>query len=136
MPGDDATGLFIDRDRLDIANPRKILMDQPDVVRFLGFRGARSDAPRDMYNPLDSVERAVQVAQELKDGDAAVDIGNDAADSDSVLSPIEVQALLASARPGGPWSDFDSCTFGCGPETLEAAMPAIGRGPGVLDVRR
>jgi integrase len=51
-------------------------------------------------NPLDSVERAVQIAKELKAGESTFDIGNDAADSDSVLSPIEIQALLASARPG------------------------------------
>jgi integrase len=51
-------------------------------------------------NPLDSVERAVQTAQELKVGESVDDAGNDAADSDSVLSPPEIQLLLASARPG------------------------------------
>ena len=51
-------------------------------------------------NPLDCVERAVQGAQELKAGDGAIDIGNDSADTDSVLSPVEIQVLLASARPG------------------------------------
>jgi integrase len=51
-------------------------------------------------NPLDSVERAAQVAQELKAVENAEDAGNDAADPDSVLSPIEIQLLLAAARPG------------------------------------
>jgi len=51
-------------------------------------------------NPLDSVERAVQIAKELKAGEGAVDTGNDAADSDTVLSPPEIQSLLVSARPG------------------------------------
>src|SRR5271154_3576500 len=51
-------------------------------------------------NPLDSVERAVQIAKELKAGRDAIDIGNDGSDTDSVLSPIEIHALLASARPG------------------------------------
>jgi integrase len=51
-------------------------------------------------NPLDSVERAVQVAKELKDGDGVNDAGNDAADPDSVLDPAEIKLLLASARPG------------------------------------
>jgi integrase len=51
-------------------------------------------------NPLDSVERAVQKAKELKTGEGADDAGHDAADTDSVLSPPEIQSLLASARPG------------------------------------
>jgi integrase len=51
-------------------------------------------------NLLDSVERAVQVAKELKAGESADDAGNDAADPDSVLSPVEIQLLLAAARPG------------------------------------
>jgi integrase len=51
-------------------------------------------------NPLDSVERATQIAKELKTGEGAHDVGNDAADTDSVLSPPEIQSLLASARPG------------------------------------
>src|ERR1019366_4631213 len=51
-------------------------------------------------NPLDSVERAVQVAHELKDGDGAIDTGNDTSDRDSVLDPAEIKLLLASARPG------------------------------------
>jgi integrase len=51
-------------------------------------------------NPLDSVERATQIARELKTGEGADDAGNDAADSDGVLSPPEIQSLLASARPG------------------------------------
>jgi integrase len=51
-------------------------------------------------NPLDSVERAAQVAKELKAVEGADDAGNDAADSDSVLNPSEIQALLSSARPG------------------------------------
>jgi hypothetical protein len=49
-------------------------------------------------NPLDSVERAVQIGKELKAEENALDTGNDPADSDSVLSPPEIQALLASAR--------------------------------------
>jgi integrase len=51
-------------------------------------------------NPLDSVERVVQCAQELKAGDGAIDTGKDSTDSDSILSPVEIQVLLASARPG------------------------------------
>jgi integrase len=51
-------------------------------------------------NPLDSVERAVQIAKELKAGEGSDDAGNDAADADSVLSPPEIQLLLAAARPG------------------------------------
>jgi integrase len=51
-------------------------------------------------NPLDSVERAAQVAAELKAEEGDNHAGNDAADADSVLSPPEIQALLASARPG------------------------------------
>jgi integrase len=51
-------------------------------------------------NPLDSVERAVRIAKELRVGEAADDAGNDAADADSVLSPPEIQALLAAARSG------------------------------------
>jgi integrase len=51
-------------------------------------------------NPLDSVERAVQIAKELKAGDGAVDAGNDAADPDGVLDPAETKLLLASARRG------------------------------------
>jgi integrase len=51
-------------------------------------------------NPLDSVERAVQIAKELKAGEGSDDAGNDAAAADSVLSPPEIQLLLAAARPG------------------------------------
>jgi integrase len=51
-------------------------------------------------NPLDSVERVVQCAQELKAADGAIDTGKDSTDSDSILSPVEIQVLLASARPG------------------------------------
>jgi integrase len=59
-------------------------------------------------NPLDSVERAVQVAAELKTGEGADDAGNDAADADSVLSPFEIQSLLASARPGFEQTLFET----------------------------
>jgi integrase len=51
-------------------------------------------------NPLDSVDRAVQIAKELKGGDSVVDTGNDTADHDGVLNPVEIQLLLAAARPG------------------------------------
>jgi len=53
-----------------------------------------------MKNPLDSVERAAQMAKELKVAQSPVDTGNDAPDSDGVLSPLEIQSLLVSARPG------------------------------------
>jgi integrase len=53
-----------------------------------------------MKNPLDSVERAARGAQELKAGDGAIDTGDDSAASDGVLSPVEIQMLLASARFG------------------------------------
>jgi len=153
-----------------------------------------------MKNPLDSVERAAQMAKELKVAQSPVDTGNDAPDSDGVLSPLEIQSLLVSARPGfertlcetayltgarqgellgmrwtdlelpkegsgkmvirrslswtrlkgevtrpryfppedqgGPSYDIDSCTTGRGPETLEAAVPAIRRRPRVPDARR
>jgi hypothetical protein len=49
-------------------------------------------------NPLDSVERAVQIAKELKAGEGADDAGNDAADSDGILSPPEIALLPASGR--------------------------------------
>jgi integrase len=52
-------------------------------------------------NPLDSVERAVQVAKELKTDKENDYAGNDASDdADSVLNPSEIQLLLAAARPG------------------------------------
>jgi integrase len=51
-------------------------------------------------NPLDSVERAAQVAQELKVGEGVVDIDNDMVEPDRVLSPAEIQLLMAAARPG------------------------------------
>jgi hypothetical protein len=49
-------------------------------------------------NPLDSVERAVQVAKELKAREGANDAGNNADDSDSVLSPPEIQALIGACE--------------------------------------
>src|ERR1019366_4199450 len=48
-------------------------------------------------NPLDSVERAVQKAKELKTGEGAHDAGNDAADTDSVLSPPLFREVLEEA---------------------------------------
>jgi integrase len=51
-------------------------------------------------NPLDSVERAVQIAEELNPVEVADHAGNDTAEPDSVLSPSEIQALLASPRSG------------------------------------
>lgn len=57
-------------------------------------------------NPLDSVNRAVQSAKELREGDGVVDTANDTADHDSVLNPVEIQTLLAVARP-----DFERRLF-------------------------
>ncbi|MGD0072806.1 MAG: tyrosine-type recombinase/integrase [Candidatus Binataceae bacterium] len=51
-------------------------------------------------NPVDSVERAVQVAKELKAGEDAADASNDTVDPDNVLSPAEIQLLLRAAQPG------------------------------------
>jgi len=51
-------------------------------------------------NPLDSVERAVQVAKELKAGEDAIDNSNNTVDLDNVWSPAEVQLLLRAAHPG------------------------------------
>jgi len=52
-------------------------------------------------NPLDSVDRAVRVARELKgDEVAAPDASNDTVDRDHVLNPAEMQRLLEAARPG------------------------------------
>jgi integrase len=59
-------------------------------------------------NPLDSVERASKVARELKAEEGTDDAGNDAGDSDSVLSPPEIQSLLASARPGFEQTLFET----------------------------
>ena len=42
-------------------------------------------------NPVDSVERAVQPARELKPGDATIGFGTDSFDPDGVLSPKEIQ---------------------------------------------
>ncbi len=47
-------------------------------------------------NPVDSVERAVQAAREFKNGDDA-DNGND---PENILTPTEIQQLLAAAEPG------------------------------------
>src|SRR5271170_6467720 len=49
-------------------------------------------------NPVDSVERARQVATELKEGE--VEAALDTVDPDSVLSPREIQSLLAAANSG------------------------------------
>src|SRR5208282_2300538 len=49
-------------------------------------------------NPLDSVERAKQVATELKAGEVEAD--TETVDPDSVLSPQEIQSLLVAANPG------------------------------------
>ena len=51
-------------------------------------------------NPVDSVERAVQPARELKPDDATFGLGTDAIDPDSVLNPKEIQTLLREANPG------------------------------------
>ena len=49
-------------------------------------------------NPVDSVERARQVATELKEGE--VEAALKTVDPDSVLSPQEIQSLLAAANSG------------------------------------
>jgi len=51
-------------------------------------------------NPVDSVERAVQAARELKAEDTAIGLGTDTIDPDSVLNPQEIQTLLREANPG------------------------------------
>jgi len=51
-------------------------------------------------NPVDSVERAVQAARELKADDTTVGSGTDTIDPDSVLNPKEIQVLLREANPG------------------------------------
>src|SRR5208337_3979466 len=51
-------------------------------------------------NPVDSVERAVPAAKELKSGDDAVDHTTDTLDPDNVLNPAEIKSLLQAARPG------------------------------------
>jgi integrase len=51
-------------------------------------------------NPLDSVERAAQMAEELKADEGNIDAGNDASDHDTVLNPAEIKLLLAAARSG------------------------------------
>jgi integrase len=51
-------------------------------------------------NPLDSVDRAVRIAQELKADELSCDLGSDAIDPDSILSPNEIETLLGAARPG------------------------------------
>ena len=51
-------------------------------------------------NPVDSVERAVPAAKELKSGDDALDNTNDTVDPDNVLNPAEIKLLLQAAQPG------------------------------------
>jgi integrase len=51
-------------------------------------------------NPVDSVERAVQAARELKADDVTFGTGTDAVDPDSVSNPKEIQTLLQEAKPG------------------------------------
>jgi integrase len=51
-------------------------------------------------NPVDSVERAVEAARELKAEDTTVWFGTDTVDPDRVLNPQEIQALLREASPG------------------------------------
>jgi integrase len=51
-------------------------------------------------NPVDSVERAIQAAKELKSGEDVTESSTDSMEPDNVLSPDEIQLLLASARPG------------------------------------
>jgi len=51
-------------------------------------------------NPLESVERAAAIDQELKAGAINADGNSDTVEPDSVLSPAEIQLLLAAARPG------------------------------------
>jgi integrase len=51
-------------------------------------------------NPLDIVDRAARFARELKADEMAPDTGSGAVDPDSVLSPNEMQLILAAARPG------------------------------------
>ncbi len=50
-------------------------------------------------NPVDSVDRAVETAKEIKRGEEYTDTGNDAVDPESILSPREIQTLLAAAQP-------------------------------------
>ena len=98
-------------DRIAVAAVEKLRNDLRDqgyahrtinaVLRIIGavFRLAlkRRQCAR---NPLDSVERAVPVAREIKPGEDAVNVGHDTVDPDEVLSPAEIQSLLVAARPG------------------------------------
>jgi integrase len=51
-------------------------------------------------NPVDSVERAVHPARELKRGEDVTDSSTDSVETDNVLSPAEIQLLLGSAKVG------------------------------------
>ena len=59
-------------------------------------------------NPVDSVERAVQAAREIKAEDMAAGLGTDTIDPDSVLNPKEIQALLREANPGFERTMFET----------------------------
>jgi integrase len=111
----------LDRHLLPVFGPQK--MDRIAVQRIERFRDHVRDreyAPRTTNailrimsavfrlaikrrqctrNPLDSVDRAVRVARELKSDDVG-DAGNDAVDPDSVLSPSDMELLLGAARLG------------------------------------
>ena len=51
-------------------------------------------------NPVDSVERAVHAAKELRGGEEVMDSSTDSVEPDNVLSPYEIRLLLASAKAG------------------------------------
>jgi integrase len=111
----------LDRHLLPVFGPQK--MDRIAVQRIERFRDDLRDreyAPRTINailrimsavfrlaikrgqctrNPLDSVDRAVRVARELK-SDEVGDAGNDAVDPDSVLSPSDIETLVSAARRG------------------------------------
>jgi len=99
-------------DRISVAAVEKFRNDLRDreyahrtinaILRIMGaiFRLAikRGQCSR---NPLDSVDRAVRVAREIKgDEFAAPHASNDGVDRDNVLSPAEMQLMLEAARPG------------------------------------
>jgi integrase len=112
----------LDRHLLPVFGPQK--MDRIVVQRIERFRDDLRDreyAPRTINailrimsavfrlaikrgqctrNPLDRVDRAMRVAQELKPDELGGHAGNDALDADSVLSPTDIETLLGAARPG------------------------------------
>ncbi len=92
-------------------------------------------------NPLDSVERATPAAEEIRPGELCAHDGGDAADPDSVLSPIEIQSLLGAARPGLERALFETAYLTgaregelLGLRWSDLQLPR--EGPGGIEIRR